>query len=63
MVGQHYNNPFESIVRNHIHEAVRSLVQEKYAAQIKEIVASKVTDEFTVDLFDKLWKAFESRYS
>ncbi len=57
-----YQNPIEPIVRQHIADAVRTCVQEKYGEQIKTWVTAKVTEQFTEELFDKLWEVFIRRY-
>lgn len=57
-----YDNPIEGVVRQEIQAAVTNIVHERYAEKIKAMVAQKVTEQFTEELFDKLWSAFTDRY-
>lgn len=57
-----YDNPIEVVVRNTIHDCIRDVVAHQFGEQIKAMVAEKVNDQFTAELFDKMWSAFVSRY-
>ncbi len=57
-----FRNPLEPVISRHIEEIVRTTVQEKFGEQIKAWVSAKVTEQFTEELFNKLWEAFIRRY-
>lgn len=57
-----YDNPIEKVVKNEIREAITRIINEEYGEKIKTMVAEKVTEQFTKDLFDKLWSSYTNRY-
>jgi hypothetical protein len=57
-----YQNPLEPIVSRYISDAVQKCVQEKYGVQITAWVSEKVTEQFTEDLFTKMWDSFVRKY-
>lgn len=57
-----YNNPIEGVVQRQVELAITTTIHDNYAVKIRELVAEKVTEKFTDDLFEKLWRSFEGRY-
>ncbi len=57
-----YDNPVQKIVQAEIRDAITNIVHEQYSGKIKIMVAEKVTEQFTEELFEKLWRAFKSSY-
>ena len=57
-----YDNPIKGIVQREIQAAITNIVHEQYADKIRTMVAEKVTEQFTDELFDKLWRSFSDRY-
>lgn len=61
-LSKRYNNPIEGVVRREITKEIERLVQEKYSGQLRTMVAEQLTEQFTEDLFKKMWDSFMSRY-
>ena len=57
-----YDNPIEAVVKSEIHKCISDVVRTQFGEQIQAMVAEKVTEQFTSDLFNRMWDAFVSRY-
>ena len=57
-----YNNPLAAVVGQEIHKIMQQVITENYSNQIKIWVTERMTEEFTNDIFNKLWKSFNDRY-
>ena len=60
-LSQSFNNPFQSIISNHIRREVERIGSEDYSEEIKAVVKEKVTADFTTEMMESLWNAWESQ--
>lgn len=57
-----YDSPIKNVVAREIQKAVEDVVRAQYGDFIKSKVAEMVTEQFTEDLFKKMWDSFTNRY-
>lgn len=59
-LSQSYNNPFKNIITGIIRKEVERIIRDEYTEQIHALVKERVTADFSTEMLDSLWKAWEA---
>jgi hypothetical protein len=57
-----YDNPIDRVVGDVMNRTIREVVERDYAAEIERMVSEKMTEKFTLELFNKMWDSFEAKH-
>lgn len=60
-MSQSFNNPFKNIITGMIRNEIERIVKEDYTEQIHALVKEKVTADFSTEMLNTLWKAWEAQ--
>lgn len=58
-----YNNPIDSVIRNHVCEIVREVLNKEHGAAIRERLKVALESKLSQEFMDKVCEAAASRYS
>jgi len=60
--GNTYNNPLKPIIEAEISNLMRKIVRDNYMTQIEEFVKKNMTEKFTEDILNNMWKKLNDIY-
>lgn len=61
-LSQSYNNPLESVIRNHVAEIARTVLREEHGEAIKARLSAALAQRLSDDFIDRVCESAAQRY-
>lgn len=61
-LSQSYNNPLESVIRNHVAEITRTVLREEHGEAIRAKVSASLAQKLSDDFIDRVCEKAAERY-
>lgn len=62
-LGDSYNNPLDTIVAEEVNRLLCQLLRDEYQEQIKSMVRTRITEQFTDELLTQLWDIWLQKWA
>ncbi len=61
-LSQSWDNPYDQVIKSHINESIKQVIEENYSSFIKEEVKNRLTDEMLQKYVNNAWHKLTRDY-